>query len=119
MKNLLKAEEAAILGICLYVLFFFGAPWWWYLLLVLGPDISMIGYAGGNRTGAFLYNLFHHKGIAVLVAVTGFLLPSQALMLSGIVIMGHSSMDRMFGYGLKTEKGFKYTHLGTIGKQKI
>jgi len=26
-------------------------------------------------------------------------------------------MDRMFGYGLKTEEGFKYTHLGIIGKK--
>jgi len=32
-------------------------------------------------------------------------------------MFGHSSMDRMFGYGLKTEEGFKYTHLGMIGKK--
>ncbi|MEO6611453.1 MAG: DUF4260 family protein [Chitinophagaceae bacterium] len=31
--------------------------------------------------------------------------------------VGHSSMDRMFGYGLKTNEGFKYTHLGMIGKE--
>lgn len=27
----------------------------------------------------------------------------------------HAAMDRIFGYGLKYEKGFKYTHLGEIG----
>lgn len=37
----------------------------YYLLLLLGPDISMIGYAGGNKMGAFMYNLFHHKGVAI------------------------------------------------------
>jgi hypothetical protein len=27
-------------------------------------------------------------------------------------------MDRMMGYGLKYNEGFKFTHLGTIGKAK-
>jgi hypothetical protein len=29
--------------------------------------------------------------------------------MTGIVLFGHSSMDRFFGYGLKTDEGFKYT----------
>jgi hypothetical protein len=37
--------------------------------------------------------------------------------LAGVILFSHSSMDRMFGYGLKYTKGFAYTHLGTIGKQ--
>ncbi|HEY0262180.1 MAG TPA: DUF4260 family protein [Chitinophagales bacterium] len=34
------------------------------------------------------------------------------------MMFGHSSMDRFFGYGLKTEEGFKFTHLGKIGKDE-
>ncbi len=117
MKNLLKLEEAALFGFCLYVLYSHDAVWWWYLLMFLGPDISMLGYLAGNKTGAATYNLFHHKGVAVAVFVTGLLLPGFLLQVTGIILFGHSSMDRMFGYGLKTEEGFKYTHLGIIGKK--
>ena len=105
-----------MLGLCIYALILFHADWWWYLLLALGPDISFIGYAGGNKTGAFFYNLFHHKGIAIIVLVIGYLLKNESLQLTGIILFGHSSMDRMMGYGLKLSEGFKYTHLGLIGK---
>ncbi len=107
----------AMLGLSLYALSFLDAAWWWYLLLALGPDISMIGYAGGNKTGATAYNLFHHKSVAVALFVTGLLLPHTGLQLIGIVLFGHSSMDRIFGYGLKTARGFTYTHLRMIGKK--
>lgn len=117
MKNLIKLEEAAMFGLCLFVLYQQEAQWWWYLLLLLGPDISMLGYLAGNKPGAALYNLFHHKVLAVGVFVGGLLLPDQMMQIIGIVLFGHSSMDRMFGYGLKTGQGFKYTHLGIIGKK--
>ena len=86
-------------------------------MLLLGPDISMIGYAGSNKMGAFMYNVFHHKGIAVVLFVIGLLLPDRTIEITGIILFGHSSMDRMFGYGLKLKEGFKYTHLGLIGKK--
>lgn len=31
-------------------------------------------------------------------------------------LFSHSAMDRIFGYGLKHENGFKFTHLREIGK---
>lgn len=117
MKNLLKLEEAAMFGLSLYVLGSMNAEWWLYLLLLLGPDISMLGYVGGNKAGAVCYNVFHHKGVATAVFLTGLLLSNTLFEVMGIVLFGHSSMDRMFGYGLKTEEGFKYTHLGIIGKK--
>jgi hypothetical protein len=117
MKNIIKLEEAAMLGLSIYVLSSLSAEWWWYLILILGPDISMLGYLGGNKIGAACYNLFHHKGVAIAVFIAGLLLPDIFLQVIGIVLFGHASMDRMFGYGLKTEEGFKYTHLGIIGKQ--
>ena len=117
MKNILKLEELAMFGLCVWALYFLDAKWWCYLLLLLGPDISMIGYAGGNKIGGFMYNLFHHKGVAVLLFVIGILLPDRILEMTGIILFGHSSMDRMFGYGLKLKEGFKHTHLGLIGRK--
>jgi len=33
-------------------------------------------------------------------------------------LLGHSSFDRVFGYGLKHEDAFQNTHLGRIGRSK-
>ncbi len=117
MKNTLKLEEAAMFGLCIFALSYMEAEWWWYLIMFIGPDISMIGYLSGNKVGALCYNLFHHKGIAVVLFATGVISQDSLLQQVGIVLFGHSSMDRIFGYGLKYIKGFKFTHLGEIGKK--
>lgn len=104
-------------GLSAYALYSFQVEWGWYLILFLGPDISMLGYLAGNKAGAFTYNLFHHKGIAVIIFIAGLLLPHFIMQITGIVLFGHASMDRTLGYGLKTAEGFKYTHLGIIGKK--
>jgi len=116
-KDLIKLEEVAMFILALYGLTLIGVDWWWYLVLLLGPDISMLGYIAGNKTGAFFYNLFHLKAVAILVFAAGLFLPDTLLLVIGIILFGHSSMDRVFGYGLKTGQGFKYTHLGIIGKK--
>ncbi|MEZ0181080.1 DUF4260 domain-containing protein [Flavobacterium oncorhynchi] len=116
MKTVLKLEEA---GLFIFGIFLFNRlnyEWWWFLALILAPDLSMIGYALGNKTGAFLYNLFHHKGIALLLYGLGCYFGIESFQLAGIILFSHSAMDRIFGYGLKYENGFKYTHLGEIGK---
>lgn len=107
----------AMFGLGLYALTLFHLEWWWYLLLFLGPDISMLGYLAGNKTGAACYNFFHHKGVAVAIFAIGLFMPDTLLQVIGIVLFGHSSMDRLFSYGLKTNQGFQYTHLGKIGKK--
>jgi hypothetical protein len=39
-----------------------------------------------------------------------------ALSVAGLVMLGHSSLDRALGYGLKYPDAFQHTHLGTIGR---
>ena len=117
MKLILKWEELALFVLSTYALYDMHVQWWVYLLLFLGPDISMLGYTAGNRAGAISYNLFHHKGIAVIFFIAGWLSGISVLQVIGIVLFGHSCMDRVFGYGLKYFTGFKFTHLGSIGKQ--
>ena len=94
-----------------------GYQWWWFLVLILAPDIGMGGYAIGNKTGAIIYNLFHHKGLAILLYFSGMYFSSPIIELAGIIIFSHASLDRVLGYGLKYDKGFKYTHLGEIGNK--
>src|SRR6187549_1676973 len=114
MKNIIRLEEFGMLALSIFALDHFQVAWWYYLILVLGPDISMLGYLFGNKIGAACYNIFHHKGIALVLLVTGFYCHSWELQVTGLILFGHSSMDRMAGYGLKYETGFKFTHLGTI-----
>jgi hypothetical protein len=129
MKTLLKLEELAQFLACLGLLIMNGVPWWAYLLLLLGPDIGMLGYLVNTRVGAVTYNLFHHKGIALLVAATAlgsdFMTlalatadMSHVLLLTAIILFGHSAMDRMLGYGLKFGDHFQHTHLGWIGRSR-
>lgn len=117
MKKLIALEELAMLGVSIAALYYLGVPWWSYLLLAIGPDISFLGYLGGNKVGAITYNIFHHKGLAAALILIGFFMAHDELTMAGIILFGHSSMDRMLGYGLKHFDGFKYTHLGQIGKR--
>lgn len=117
MKTLLKLEELLMFGLGIYLFGLLDYGWWWFLVLILAPDIGMIGYAFGNRIGAICYNLFHHKGLAIAIYLAGIYLSVPLLMLIGIILFSHASMDRIVGYGLKYDKGFKYTHLGEIGKK--
>ncbi|MGB8984573.1 MAG: DUF4260 domain-containing protein [Anaerolineales bacterium] len=116
MKNLLKIEEFFLFGLALFLFSGLDYGWSWYALLFLAPDLSMLGYLTNPRLGAWTYNLVHHKGLAVALYVLGYLLATPWLMFAGTILLGHSSLDRVFGYGLKYPDSFKATHLGVIGK---
>ena len=116
MKTIIKLEELGLFIFGIYLFSLLNYQWWWFLVLILAPDFSMLGYLFGNKSGAFLYNIFHHRGIAVLLYILGCYFKVEMLQLTGIILFSHSAMDRFFGYGLKYESGFKYTHLGEIGK---
>lgn len=114
MKTTLKLEELALFLLGIFIFSQLSFAWWWFLVLILAPDIGMIGYAFGNKVGAFSYNLFHHRGIAIAVYLAGIYFQSEITQLIGVTLFAHAAMDRMFGYGLKYDKGFKFTHLGDI-----
>ena len=118
MKNLIKAEEAAMFVLSVYFFSQTGFAWWWFPALILVPDIGMLGYLAGPKVGAVSYNLFHHKAVAVAVLCLGWFLKSDWLILAGIILFGHASLDRLLGYGLKFSDSFQHTHLGFIGKNK-
>lgn len=115
MKTILKLEELGQLLLGIYLFSLLPYSWWWFLALILVPDVGMLGYLLNERIGAWMYNFFHHKGIAVAIYLLGSYLSVPLLQLLGVIWFSHSAMDRLFGYGLKYEKGFKFTHLGEIG----
>jgi hypothetical protein len=117
MKTTIKLEELGLFALGIYFFSQLEYQWWWFLVLILAPDVSMIGYVFGNKTGAFCYNLFHHRGVAIALYLIGIYFSNALIQLSGVVLFAHASMDRMLGYGLKYESGFKDTHLGEIGKK--
>ncbi len=116
MKKIIRTEELAMTAAAIYLISILhtGFSWWAYLLLFFAPDISMLGYVGGNAAGAFFYNLFHHRGIALAIAAAGVWFTAPLLIFAGLMLFAHSSFDRMMGYGLKHVTGFKHTHLGEL-----
>ncbi|MBC8768268.1 DUF4260 domain-containing protein [Arenibacter sp. BSSL-BM3] len=117
MQLLLKAEELLMFLLGIYLFSLLPYNWWWFAGLILVPDIGMLGYLVDNRIGAIGYNIFHHKGLAIAIYFLGIYLSLPLCQLIGIILFSHASMDRIFGYGLKYNKGFKYTHLGEIGNE--
>lgn len=103
------------MGVYLFSLLDFA--WWWFLVLLPAPDLGMVGYLFGTKWGAALYNLLHHKGLAILIYLTGSYLSVSLCQLVGIILFSHASFDRMLGYGLKYGNGFRFTHLGEIGQR--
>ena len=117
MKYLLKAEAIVpfLVSVVLINMLPLEFAWWAWILIFLAPDLSMVGYAINNKVGAVVYNVFHHQLVAVMVWLVGFYLEHPYVALAGLVLLGHSSLDRFMGYGLKLPQGFKFTHLGAMG----
>lgn len=116
MKQSLKLEELGQFILSMILFNQLEYAWWLFPALILLPDLSMIGYAFNTKVGAFIYNIFHHKLLAIGIFAIGFWLGNSVVELTGIILFGHAAMDRIFGYGLKYSDDFKHTHLGWIGK---
>jgi hypothetical protein len=114
MKTTLKLEEAAMTAIAIYFLsiYHLGLSFWFWLFLFFTPDVGMLGYLINTRIGAVVYNIFHHKGIALVLVVLGYYFHNDMITATGILLFAHASFDRIWGFGLKYRDSFKHTHLG-------
>lgn len=113
-NNIIRIEEGILFVVSIYIFNLLPFAWWWFLVLILIPDIGMLGYLHNKKTGAILYNIFHHKGIAMVIYFMGIYLHNDVLQLAGVIVFGHASLDRLFGFGLKFEDDFKHTHLDNL-----
>ena len=120
MKTILSLEEAVMTAVGIYLLTIYNLhlSFWIWAILFFSPDIGMLGYVVNTKVGAAVYNLFHHKGIAIALAVAGYYFHYDVMTAIGILLFAHASFDRILGYGLKYEDSFKNTHLGNLEKNK-
>ncbi len=120
MKNLLRSEQAMQLALVIIALYYQSIhfAWWLWPVLFLAPDLSMVGYLINSRVGAVLYNIAHHKAVAGVLIIAGVVGHLHVVLFVGLLLWGHSSFDRIMGYGLKYPDSFDHTHLGFIGQNK-
>ncbi|MCV2403558.1 DUF4260 domain-containing protein [Marinomonas sp. C2222] len=116
IKWILRLEGAAVLLLSCLVYFKLSADWLLFMWLFLIPDFTLLGYLISNKTGAVLYNLTHSLlGPAICLAI-GLIFNNEISISIGLIWTAHVGFDRALGYGLKYTNGFRYTHLGKIGR---
>ncbi len=115
MTRLLRVEGGFLALAALAAYQLSGGSWWLFLALILVPDISMLGYVGGPRVGAWSYNCAHSWIAPVMIYLVGHLLEVQLVEQMALILAAHIGIDRALGYGLKCTSSFKDTHLGRIG----
>lgn len=113
-RMILRAEGVILLASTVALYGRAEESWWLFALLFFVPDLSMVGYAAGSRTGAMVYNAFHTSAVAIVLAVMGVIGDQEMLTAVGLVWLAHIGFDRVLGYGLKYPEGFKETHLQRV-----
>lgn len=115
---LLRAEGLAVAAVSVALYADTGASWWLFAALWLVPDLSMLGYLGGSCRGARVYNAVHSYVTPGALALSAHLLHANGLLPISLIWINHIGVDRLLGYGLKFSDGFKWTHLGRLGKRE-
>ena len=111
MKSWLQLEELAEFLFSIYLFTRLSFMWWVYPLLLFTPDLSLLALAAGPRLGGLIYNLIHHKALAFGLIILGTWLALPPVSLAGVILLGHTSLDRILGYGLKDGDTFTHAHL--------
>jgi len=114
----LRGEAAAAFLASLIAFALAGGSWPWFGILFFVPDLSILGYRGGNRWGAAAYNAVHSYALPLFLATLTCAWTWSAPSPLWLVWFAHIAFDRALGYGLKFDAGFQYTHLGTMKTQK-
>ena len=116
VRAVLRIEGAIVLAGSLALYDRFGLGWPTFALAFLAPDLAFFAYLAGARIGALAYNATHSYIGCVVALGAGVLLAHPVLVGAGLIWSAHLGFDRMLGYGLKYAAGFRFTHLGTIGR---
>ena len=109
-KLLLHAEGLAVLVAACIVYHEVAASWGLFAALFLAPDLLMVGYLFGKKVGAPLYNAGHTYTAPFLLWLVVYFAHQPSLFPLCLIWAAHIGFDRLLGYGLKYESGFKDTH---------
>lgn len=110
----LRAEGAILLAVAVFLFAQAGASWWLFGLLFLVPDVGLLGYIAGARSGAVTYNLTHGLAVPLGIALAGHLTGAAVVVSVALVWVAHIGFDRALGYGLKYPSDFHDTHLRRV-----
>jgi hypothetical protein len=115
-RAVLRLEGLALLAVALIFYARDGGDWARFAVLFLVPDLSLIAYAFGPRLGALAYNAAHSTIGALALLAAGQIAAQPAASALAFIWLAHIGFDRALGYGLKSARGFRDTHLGYIGR---
>jgi len=116
IRLLLRVEGLSILIGSIFLYYHLNFSWEIFAWFFLAPDLALVAYLYGPRFGALTYNLTHSYAGAIAILLIGLYTSNATCQIAGIIWFAHIGFDRTLGYGLKYFTGFKYTHLGNIGK---
>ena len=108
-RALLRLEGGALLVASLVAFASLELSWVLFVALFLVPDLSMLGYLAGPRTGAAAYNAAHT--LLVPAALAAVAVADHRFVALALIWCAHIGFDRVLGYGLKYETAFRHTHL--------
>lgn len=113
-KLLLHVEGFFVLLFSIYWYATMGLSWILFAVLLFAPDLAMLGYLTGHKTGAVIYNMFHTYSLPILIVLIASVFSQSLWLAVGLIWLAHIGMDRMIGYGLKYPTAFKDTHLNRV-----
>lgn len=108
---ILRAEGIALMVVSTYLYFHGEGSLWLFLLLILVPDVSILGYGIGIKTGTVCYNLFHNTVFPLILVLLSVSIMAPLLMQLAFIWLAHVGFDRAIGSGLKYPTHFRDTHL--------
>jgi hypothetical protein len=115
---LLQLEGLAVAIVSIVAFSRSGESWRLFAALILAPDLSILFYLAGPRTGAAFYNALHiYLGPIALFAASAALAAPVGIA-AALIWCAHIGIDRALGFGLKYGGGFALTHLGRIGPSR-
>ena len=118
---LLRAEAFCVLfASCDAYHLLFPHHWVMFACLFLVPDLSLLTYARGpNATASIVYNVIHSYVPSTLLGILALSFGSALLGEVSLIWIGHISLDRVLGYGLKYPTSFEFTHLQSAANPAI
>jgi hypothetical protein len=113
-KVLLRVEGFVICAAAVTVYANLPYSWITFALLILAPDLSMLGFLVGKKTGTICYNLFHTYTVPILIFMPLLMFGYMDYVGLPLIWIAHIAFDRLLGYGIKYETAFKDTHLQRV-----
>lgn len=111
---ILKIESLCFLLVGVWLYAGLSASWWYFFIFLLFPDVFMLGYLKNTKLGALCYNIGHTYATPLVLFPISLFLNEPFLIYASVIWFAHISLDRLLGYGLKLDTGFKDTHLGKL-----